>query len=302
MTNDDISSGNGHRPKKGGMAFAPIAFLIALIPIVFVVCAMMATHVGYISADLGFKTLTLRYGSKLALAALGVSLLSLLVSIFMNPGKYLGWAIAAVVLSGGATGGYFAYERLLKQFPPIHDVSTDWDTALTFSDALMADRGHNAAPVEDMPRVPRDQSMEWGGKTVAQINAITCPAAQPIRHKHLTDDQIADVLKASHYRIFGRDHFRVEGIYQDNFFGFKSDLVVRIDPDRIDVRSTSREDLPDLGGNCRRVTDLIAKIKAARDADPDPADVPAPSSAAASDSAPAGKGQPAPTGGDDGGD
>lgn len=298
MTNDDTTSGETRRPaKKGGMAFAPIAFLIALIPIVFVVCAMMATHVGYISPDLGFKTLTLRYGSKLAIAALGVSLLSLLVSIFMNPGKYLGWAIAAVVLSGGVTGGYFVYERALKQFPPIHDVATDWDTPLTFSDALMADRGRNAASVEDMPRVPRDQSMEWGGKTVAQINATNCPAAQPIRHKHLTDDQIADVLAASHYRVFGRNHFRVEGIYQDNFFGFKSDLVVRIDPDRIDLRSTSRADLPDLGGNCRRLTDLITKIKALRDSEPDSVDAPAASAASAA----SGSAQPAAAGGDDGG-
>jgi fatty-acyl-CoA synthase len=282
------------RPKTRGLAFAHFAFLVALVPLLFVTGAMMATHVGYVDVDTGFRLLTLRIAPKLAMVALGIAGLSLLISLFKDHARYGLWALGAVILSGGVTAGFFVYERTLKSFPPIADVATDWDRPLTFSDSLIKDRGPKAMKVEDAPRVPRTQSMAWGGKTVAQINALTCPGAHPLIGKHLSEDQVADALTAAHYRVFGRAPWRVEGLYQDNFFGFKSDVVVRIDPDRIDVRSTGRDDLPDLGGNCRRVTDLVARLKAMPDQTQDqPAPAPAAGvsqSAAAPAQAPAGGG------------
>jgi len=300
----DPTENSGQR-KKGGFAFAHLAFLVALIPLVFVVGVMMATHVGYLSVDAGFRFLTLRVGPKIALGALGLSILSLLISLFKDHARYGLWALAAVVLSGGVTAGYFVYERALKQFPPIADVATNWDTPLTFSDKLMADRGPKAMPVEDAPRVPRTQSMDWGGKTIAQINALTCPGAHGLPGKHVSEDAVADLLTANHYVVFGRAPWRVEATYQDNFYGFKSDVVVRLDPERIDVRSTGRDDLPDLGANCRRVSDLVNKIRALPDVTPaEPA-----ASASASASAPASAaavpsrgGVSTPAGGDEGGD
>ena len=290
----------GGRRTKGGFAFAHLAFLIALVPLVFVTGVMMATHVGYLDVDTGFRLLTLRVGPKLAMAALAVSAVSLLISLFKDHARYGLWALGAVILSGGVTAGYFVYERTLKQYPPIADVATNWDTPVTFSDKLIADRGPKAMPIEDSPRVPRTQSMEWGGKTIAQINAVTCPGARGLPGKHVSEDAVANLLTAEHYVVFGRAPWRVEATYQDNFFGFKSDIVVRLDPQRIDVRSTGRDDLPDLGGNCRRVTDLIGKIRNLPDIDVAP-----PAPASASGSASAGESQsgtPAPTGGDDGGD
>ncbi len=293
-TGSNWDSASGRR-KKGGFAFAQFAFLVALVPVLFVTGAMMATHVGYIDVDTGFRLLTLRIGPKLAVAALALSVLSLLISLFKDHARYGLWALAAVILSGGATAGYFVYERMLKQFPPIADVATDWDTPLTFSDKLIAARGPKAMKVEDAPRVPTSQSMAWGGKTIAQFNAMTCPGAHTLRGKRITEDQVADLLTANHYTVFGRAPWRVEATYQDNFFGFKSDVVVRLDPRGVDVRSTGRDDLPDLGGNCRRVTDLVARIKALPDQAPEPEAAPA--AAAASQSGAA----PAPAGGDDGG-
>ncbi len=292
----------GGRSRKGGFAFAHLAFLIALVPLLFIVGAMMATHVGYLDVDTGFRLLTLRIGPKLAMAALAISAVSLLISLFKDHARYGLWALAAVILSGGVTAGYFVYERMLKQYPPIADVATDWDTPMTFSDKLIADRGPKAMPIEDMPRVPRTQSMQWGGKTIAQINAVTCPGARSLPGKHVNEDAVADILTASHYTVFGRAPWRVEATYQDPFFGFKSDLVVRLDPKGVDVRSTGRDDLPDLGGNCRRVTDLISKIRNLPDIDTAP--TPAASNAASASEASAAaaqSGTPAP-GGDDGGD
>jgi fatty-acyl-CoA synthase len=296
VTESSADHPNGRRAKKGGFAFAHLAFLIALVPLLFVVGVMMGTHVGYLDVDTGFRFLTLRVGPKLAMGALVVSVLSLLISLFKDHARYGLWALAAVILSGGVTAGYFVYEQALKRYPPIADVATNWDTPLTFSDKLIAARGPKAMPVEDSPRVPRTQSIEWGGKTIAQINAVTCPGAHGLPGKHVSDDDVANLLTANHYIVFGRAPWRVEATYQDNFYGFKSDVVVRLDPERIDVRSTGRDDIPDLGGNCRRVSDLISKIRNLPDIDTTP-----PASASASAAA-SQSGAPAAAGNDEGGD
>jgi fatty-acyl-CoA synthase len=254
-------SSRGHQAKKG-LAFAHIAFTVSVLAAVYMLLVMMATHVGYFSLDLGFRTLTLNYGPKVAMAALIICGLSLLIAVFKAPGRTLVWAIAGLVISGALMGGFYAYQRALKAFPPIADVATDWDRPLDFSDKMIEERGRDAMRVEDLPRVPRNESMEWGGRTVADINEATCPGAKTIVNKAVTEDQIVNLLRSENYIVFGHAPWRVEATYQDNFYGFKSDVVVRIDPRTIDVRSIGRYDLPDLGANCRRVTELVNKIKA----------------------------------------
>ncbi len=254
-------SSHGHATKKG-LAFAHVAFIVSILAALYMLLVMMATNLGYLSLETGFRTLTLGYGPKVALTALIVCGLSVLIAVFKAPGRTLIWAVAGLVVSGALMSGFYVYQRALKAFPPIGDVATNWDRPLDFSDKLMQDRGRQSMPVEDLPRVPRNESMEWGGRTVADINEATCPGAKTIINKAVTEDQIVNLLKSEHYVVSGSAPWRVEATYQDNFYGFKSDIVIRIDPRAIDIRSVSRYDVPDLGANCRRVTALVNKIKA----------------------------------------
>ncbi|MFT4076161.1 MAG: DUF1499 domain-containing protein [Asticcacaulis sp.] len=252
-------------PKKGGFAFAHLAFMVSAITGLFLLGTMMVTHLGYISLDLGFKTLTLGIGPRMAMVSLAVAVLSLLISLFKCPTRRAPWAFAAVLLSGGILGGFALYHNALKDYPPIADVATNWDRPLSFSEKMMAERGADALPIEDLPRVPRNESLDWGGKTVAAINEATCPAAKTIPEHIITEDQIPAVvaaLKGMHYTVLGTSPWRIEATYQDNFYGFKSDVVIRIDPRSVDVRSASRYNIPDLGANCRRVTEIIQAIRA----------------------------------------
>jgi uncharacterized protein (DUF1499 family) len=253
------------KTKKRGFAFAHLAFMVSVITALFLLGVMMVTHLGYVSMDMGFKTLTLGIGPRMAMAALALSGLSLLISLFMCPTRCAPWAFAAVLISGGILGGYAWYNKLLKDYPPIADVATNWDRPLSFSDKLMAKRGADALAVEDLPRVPRNESLDWGGKTVAAINEATCPAAKTIGELVITEDQIpaiVTVLKNMNYTVFGTSPWRMEATYQDNFYGFKSDIVIRIDPRSVDVRSVGRYNMPDLGANCRRVTEIVQAIRA----------------------------------------
>ena len=253
------------RARKKGFAFAHLAFMVSVITALFLLGVMMITHLGYISLDVGFKTLTLGIGPRMAMVALAMAALSLLISLFMCPTRCALWAFAAVLIAGGILGGYAWYHKSLRDYPPIADVATNWDRPLSYSEKLVAQRGKDALPIKDLPRVPRNESLEWGGKTVAAINEATCPAARTIPELVITEDQIPAIvtlLKQSHYTVFGSSPWRIEATYQDNFYGFKSDIVIRIDPRSVDVRSISRYNMPDLGANCRRVTEIVQKIRA----------------------------------------
>jgi fatty-acyl-CoA synthase len=262
-----IMTGQGeqHAPLKSpkGPALAHVAFAASVATPVFLLLVMMGVHIQALSYNVGFMLLTLDIGPKLAIATLAFAGLSLLVSLFMAPLRYGPWALAAVILSGAVLGGYAAYDKALKVYPPIYDVATNWDRPVSLSDALVAERGPNALPATDSPHVPRNESVEWGGKSVAAINAATCPQAQTYKGKIPTADQIAAMLNADkHYTVFGTAPWRVEAVYQDNFYGFRSDIIFRIDPDGVDIRSVGRDNPRDLGGDCRRVAALLDKLKA----------------------------------------
>jgi uncharacterized protein (DUF1499 family) len=59
---------------------------------------------------------------------------------------------------------------------------------------------------------------------------------------------------------------RIEATEESYWFGFKDDIMIRVrsegEGSRIDVRSTSRVGLSDLGANARRVRDLLDEIEA----------------------------------------
>jgi uncharacterized protein (DUF1499 family) len=167
------------------------------------------------------------------------------------------------MISGGMLAGYYVYETRMKTYPPIHDVATNWERPVTFSRMLIEQRGPEANPIEDNPYVAKGVSYEWKGQSVAAVNLETCPQAKGILNKKVTADQVVTILRAENYQVVGRSDWRVEATYEDPFWGWKSDVVVRLDSGRIDLRSVSREAQADLGGNCRRITRLVNLIKAA---------------------------------------
>ena len=183
----DAYQAGPRKARKKGFAFAHLAFMVSVITALFLLGAMMITHLGYVSLDVGFKMLTLGIGPRMAMVALVVAALSLLISLFMCPTRCALWAFAAVVIAGGILGGYAWYHKLLKDYPPIADVATNWDRPLSYSDKLVARRGKDALPIEDLPRVPRNESLDWGGKTIAAINEATCPAAKTIDNLIITE-------------------------------------------------------------------------------------------------------------------
>lgn len=78
--------------------------------------------------------------------------------------------------------------------------------------------------------------------------------------KHLNADQVAAAFEAAGVQVTGRAPWRVEGTYESFWWGFKDDVVARIDPERTDIRSVSRVGMSDIGANCARVTKIVEAL------------------------------------------
>ena len=107
-------------------------------------------------------------------------------------------------------------------------------------------------------------------RSIARLNAEFCPSAAPLV---LTKPVTAAYAQAkAALRDFGLvlvaenpDEGRLEATATGLIYGFKDDLVLRIQPQglgsRIDVRSIGRLPRPDLGANCRRATALLDALR-----------------------------------------
>jgi len=140
--------------------------------------------------------------------------------------------------------------------PPIHDITTDTSDPPRFVDAL-ASRSGAANP------------SEYGGSAVADQQRRAYPDIQPLElplEAGAVFDRVVAAVQSLGWELVGSDRAsgRVEAVDTTFWFGFKDDVVIRITPNaggsRVDVRSTSRVGVGDLGTNARRIRRLLAYL------------------------------------------
>jgi fatty-acyl-CoA synthase len=108
------------------------------------------------------------------------------------------------------------------------------------------------------------------GRPVAEVNAMTCPAATPVTLT-LAPAQAYVRAKAA---VAGEGlhivtHDPADGVLEatasEFWSGLKHDLAVRVRPagagSRIDMRAVSRFGLNDLGAECRLITRLRSALQ-----------------------------------------
>ena len=159
--------------------------------------------------------------------------------------------------------------------PPIHDVSTDLRNPPTFSAETMAIRTEaEANPINDygtplgsLPMWASSKDADLKAKNHADIIAEAYDDLQPIILGSTTREEALDAVVAAMGEIGLQDIRRidgsntVEGVAETFAFGFKDDVVVRLDERQIDIRSVSRVGVSDLGYNASRVEELSEAIR-----------------------------------------
>jgi fatty-acyl-CoA synthase len=194
-----------------------------------------------------------------------------LIAAFAGWGKLWGRALLALVVSVATIAGFWAVSMGAARLPAIHEAATDWTDPLTFSAATLKARAESGATaaVEPDPILPIG-SEAYAGRRVADVNAETCPGAQPVMLNEAPAQAYATALGALGAKglaVTTQDPAdgRLEAVATTPLYGFKDDVAVRIRPapegSRIDIRSTSRVAIGDLGLNCRRVSELAAALR-----------------------------------------
>jgi len=235
--------------------------------------AALATRFGVIDWRLGFGTLTLGYGPMLLMGAAGLALLALVLAVFVKPRAGIGSALLVLAIPALALG-YAGYVRnQAASIPPIHDIVSDPAAPLVFSERVLQLRAAvpGGNPVEADPRVPDDPRFgAAAGQSARALQQNAYPDIQPI----LLDQQPAEAFevalaaaRAQGWSIDAAEPAsgRIEASVRSLWFGFVDDLVVQVSPaaagSRIDVRSTSRVGISDLGANAARIRAFQSQLE-----------------------------------------
>ncbi len=244
--------------RRDGAGLANVALWVAILATLIIAAGAVVARVGVGSYALGHDLISVQIGRVAAVIALLLALIALTRSLgnFKNGGVLaLGATLIAVLLVGGEAH----YMLKTRNAAPVHDVSTNWEDPVDLSDVLLNLRRGADNAVENDPHVPASAGAPWAGKRVAEVNAQTCPRAKAIMHG-VDADRAAQVLQDNDVQVLGSQVFRVEGVYTGFWFGAKDDVVVRIRPERTDVRSIRRFGVSDDGSNCKLVTRIAEAL------------------------------------------
>lgn len=160
----------------------------------------------------------------------------------------LGIAVAAVPVQVRST---------VQSLPFIHDISTDTENPPEF-DAVLPLRA-------DAPNPP-----EYAGEEAAREQREAYPEVQPVDTALAPGslfEQALAVARDQGWEIVASDQQggRIEATDTTFWYGFKDDVVIRIQPreagSRLDIRSKSRVGGSDLGKNAARIRDYLDDLR-----------------------------------------
>lgn len=176
-------------------------------------------------------------------------------------------AIAIVALGGLATISAGFWVARLRSAPPIHDITTDFENPPEFRDVVPLRQAAGAANSTEYQRIQRANGREIDvvdaqRRAYADVQPQVLPQA-PAQALELAE-QAVRAMKWSTVAV-DRGEARIEATDSTWYFGFKDDVVIRVQPDpggsRVDIRSTSRVGVGDVGANAKRIREFMAQLR-----------------------------------------
>jgi uncharacterized protein (DUF1499 family) len=220
------------------------------------VAALASTAPLYRTRAAGLATtfLVMRWSFYAAIAAALLAIIAMLIAWRRGSGKAL--PIVTLLLVAAAFAAPLAKVRQAARVPRIHDITTDTARPPQFV---------AVAPL----RAGAANQIAYGGPEIAAQQQKAYPRVQPLTVP-LPPAQAFDRALAT-ARSFGWDIVasdppagRIEATDTTFWFGFKDDVVVRIEAapggSRVDVRSLSRVGLSDVGTNAARIEKYLAAL------------------------------------------
>lgn len=241
-------------------------FLIIVVPLFFAVSAL-GTRFGIWDWRFGFGTLTRNIGPKLLFLLLGTGVLSWVLAFFVKPRKGVFISLLAIAIPLAGMGFAKSVSAKAGKLPLIHDISTDTQDVPQFTSEILAER----MAMEGVN--PLDYNAKTDPRSKKMIAVAQTEAYPDIRTLVREEDPEAIFVKALEtaramgWAIKSEDQSggRIEATATTFWFGFKDDIVIRIQPGEsggaiVDVRSVSRVGLSDIGKNADRIRVFTARL------------------------------------------
>jgi uncharacterized protein (DUF1499 family) len=223
-----------------------------LIPLILGVLAAVLLLVSGLGARAEFWTFRTGF-VLLKWAAIAGLLAVVLAAIFLAVPKLRqgNLAVLLVAIGLGLATAYlpWSWQRKARAVPPIHDITTDTERPPAFVAVL---------PL----RADAPNPAEYGGPEIAAQQRQAYPDIEPLILNVPPDSAFHRARAAAvdmGWEIVAADTAGglIEATAITRWFGFKDDVVIRIEPapagSRVDVRSVSRVGRSDVGANAARI-------------------------------------------------
>jgi uncharacterized protein (DUF1499 family) len=200
----------------------------------------------------------------------GVAALVSLIGLLLSHGRWRLVSAAGLALGALAFLLPWSWRRDARQYPGIHDITTDTQNPPAFV---------SIAPL----RAEAPNPVEYAGDSVAQVQRQAYPDIQPLLMAMPVDSAFSLAVRAVNdmgWELVDQDRRqgRIEATATTPWMGFKDDVVVRVSSAsgiaRVDVRSKSRVGRGDVGANAKRIRQYLERL---RQADPRPIQTESPS-------------------------
>jgi hypothetical protein len=231
---------------------AHFALLLGVIATVLLLAAGPGTRFDLWDYRTGFQLM--RWAAFAGLAAAGLASALLLLPRTRRAG--LAGLLVALALGAGVAFVPWNALRQARALPPIHDITTDTERPPQFVAILPLRAG---AP----------NPAAYGGADVARAQIGAYPDLRAQRIDAAPADMFRRALQAARdlgWEIVAADAAagRIEATDTTFWFGFRDDVVIRVEADgagsRVDVRSVSRVGVGDVGANARRIRAYLQKL------------------------------------------
>ncbi|MEL6258452.1 MAG: DUF1499 domain-containing protein [Pseudomonadota bacterium] len=273
--------------KVGGrrFRFAVGALVASLLAVVWFAVAALGTKHGFWDWGFGLRKMYFAWGLYVVGAAGVFAVLGLIASLIRYPrlnGTIV--SLAALLVVGLLAGRLYGLKLQADVVPPIHDVQTDFDRPVVFSDTLLNARVAGGAENDVLldPVVREGVGginpawEKFSGLSNAEAQALAVASGNYAEIAPLVFDARADevfdatlaLVEARGWDVVtsNKAEGRIEATETSMWFGFKDDVAIYIrdvdDRTRVDMRSVSRVGLSDLGANQRRIAVFLQDLNA----------------------------------------
>jgi uncharacterized protein (DUF1499 family) len=246
---------SAQRWRRLTVTIATAGLALALVAGLTLLSAGPGYRFGWWALDTGFAII--RWAAYGGIAAATISAVALVLAPLRGQRRGMFRALAGLAIGLIVVGVPWSYLRTARSVPPIHDITTDPLEPPAFQ-AILPLRADAPNPAE------------YGGAKLAAQQREAYPdlaslviAPPPER---AFDAALAAALEMDWQIVAAVEAAgRIEASDRTLWFGFIDDVVVRIRPEgtgsRIDVRSTSRVGLGDVGKNAARIRAYLAELR-----------------------------------------